>query len=308
MSGHGQWIVNKGKLLVVAPPGMWGELKQVLSLRYPEIEFLPESGLDRTNYSNSVDHLAWQLNPDRDHLLIVAGKRRAAGNIANSFMPNGVPTGSLFANNTGDIRSWAGSFKKRGQEQGRTFAILSMWKDFYLKWANLYASALQHGYSLNGNRIKKWYADEISQDQIGANLAKGPSLAIYVGHGRSRGWSGYRGLRWHHIEQHPMVNPVGVLMSITCKNLLVEYNQVPFGVRWVMSGRAGTFMGAVHDVRINPLIKISNKFISLLRDGEYYILSDILRKIDREIKATGDREEQDCWDRFRLIGDPAGFF
>jgi hypothetical protein len=67
-------------------------------------------------------------------------------------------------------------------------------------------------------------------------------------------------------------------------------------------------MGAVHDVKINPLKKISYQFIKLFESGEYSSFSSILREIDSELKSIDDKEVIECWNRFRLIGDPAGFF
>lgn len=308
MSEQGQWKINKGKLLVAAPPEMWGELSRGLGKGYSEIELYPVERSAITNFPKTVNTLAEKLDPAKDYLLVIAGSRRAAGNVIDSFMPRGIPTGIVFANKPGDLSHWLYSLDKPVPGREKRMAVLSMWKDFYLKWADLYSSALQKGYSGNGISVEKWYADEISKTEVGNLLSKGPSLAIYVGHGRSRGWTGYRGLRWHDIEKHRNFNPIGTLMSVTCKNLLVENNKVPFGVKWVMTGRARTFMGAVHDVKINPLKKISNRFIKVFESGEYSDFSSILRIIDTEIKSSDDKEVLKCWNKFRLIGDPSGFF
>lgn len=307
MSGKDRWKINDGKLCIVAPRHLWGELRQGLSRLYPAIDFRDEDKLDKSPYSRSVNSIASGLDKDKDYLLIVTGAKKSAGKVIDSFLPYGIPTGFVPAKNGKELRNWLDSLKHT-EGSSNVFSVLSMWKDFYLKWADLYASSLDAGYSSNGNRIVKWYADELLADDVSASLASGPSLAIYLGHGRSRGWTGYRGLRWHHIENQKKYVPLGVLMSITCKNLLIEHNQVPFGMKWIISGRARTFIGAVHDVKINPLIKISHKFTEIFRKGKHNSVSGILREMDRDIKSSGNRDMITCWNRFRLIGDPAGIF
>ena len=99
------------------------------------------------------------------------------------------------------------------------YQVLSMWKPFYLNWANRFVTAIRKGLEAKEASVTPLYADETSRDMLCEALWAGPQLALYIGHGRSRGWSGYRGFRWEHIAAQAQAHPVGSLLTLTCDNL-----------------------------------------------------------------------------------------
>ena len=126
-----------------------------------------------------------------------------------------------------------------------------MWKKFYLDLARSLSKVI-----INQNKYKliSWLADETPRDGLVKNLSTVYfiDIVLYFGHGRSRGWSGYRGIRWHHIKKTIQEEPnVGSVISMTCDNLKFENNKIPFGVKWVKDKKAYSFFGATDSVEDN---------------------------------------------------------
>lgn len=218
---------------------------------------------------------------------------------------HGVPVGAVPVSRLGDLDAWLDALAApRGPGAGR-FAVLSMWKPSYLEWAQRFAAALRTGHGPRGADVDAWPADEVVRDDVCRRLASGPDLALYVGHGRERGWSAYRGLRWRHVEAHAARRPIGTLMTLTCSNLRWPTDDEPsFGLRWVRSGRACAFVGSVDAVRLRPLVLLSRAATALFAGGGLDDLGGLLRGLDGAVRRAGDEDLTRSWASFRVLGNP----
>lgn len=188
-------------------------------------------------------------------------------------------------------------------------AVLSMWKDPFLDVGEGFYQSMRRGEKKDHQNAYKWFSDEVSRDDLVAKLSTTSlDLVMYVGHGRSRGWSGYRGVRWHHIEATALpLKPIGALVALTCDNLKFEKDRVPFGVQWIMSGRAQAFLGAICEVRIEPMIRLCSLIEDLLEENILGTIGDLMIALNFQISEIEDVEMSHCWQAFRLIGDPRAF-
>ena len=88
----------------------------------------------------------------------------------------------------------------------------------------------------------RWTAYEVDRGEVALRLGRGPGLAVYVGHGRPVGWVGYAGLRAHHLEPE---EPVGALVSLTCKTASRRRTGLSFAEALPLRGVAAATVGAV---------------------------------------------------------------
>lgn len=182
-------------------------------------------------------------------------------------------------------------------------AVLAMWKASYLSWGERLVHAF--GAAGSGARVEWWPATDVLREQLCTRLATGPDVVIYVGHGRERGWTGYRGVRMQHVLAHAPERPVGALLAFTCRNLLPTVDGEPsFGEGWVTSGRARAFLGAVDAVRVEPLEQIGRHLEALLATASLHTLADLVRALDARLRAEDDFAVLEAWRSFRVVGHP----
>jgi hypothetical protein len=185
------------------------------------------------------------------------------------------------------------------------YQVLSMWKPFYINWANRFIDAMRVGLEQKDAVVIPLFADETSRNALCENLWAGPQLVLYVGHGRSRGWSGYRGFRWKHISAQKQSHPIGSLLTLTCDNLKPGRDgQTAFGIRWVLEGRACAFFGAAEAVEVKPLKTIAKFFITHFSSGNLTTIGELISAVDRDVEDCPDLKVKENWRRFRLIGNP----
>ena len=244
------------------------------------------------------DHLA--------NILVIASRDSDLNQIVAGPCPQGVPVGLLWADHPDELLPWLQAIREtRHQLTPNTYQVLAMWKPFYLMWAKRFVSAITEGFSQNGSRVIPLFADDTSRDALCEALWQGPQMALYVGHGRSRGWSGYRGFRWEHIAEKKQIRPVGSLITLTCDNLKPgREGKASFGVRWVRNGRAGAFFGAIDSIEVKPLETIAQFFLDHFSSGEISTIGQLISNVDRDVKLYGDHTVRKNWSRFRLLGNP----
>lgn len=218
----------------------------------------------------------------------------------------GVPVGLVPMATASALDPWLSALEARRHPVagGPEVEVLAMWKPLYLAWAERFTTALRGSDRDGPARVRDSTADRVDRAEVCRRLARGPALAIYLGHGRVRGWSGYRGLRFGHVESVPVVRPVGVLLSLTCKTLAAERGHSPFGLRWIRTGRACAVLGAVEAVEIGPLEEIADALLALLGDGTERTLGSLIAELDAGLRRQGSPGALRNWTRFRLLGDP----
>ncbi|HEX5726812.1 MAG TPA: C25 family cysteine peptidase, partial [Longimicrobiaceae bacterium] len=150
-----------------------------------------------------------------------------------------------------------------------------------------------------------WTAERLTREELCAALAGGPRLAVYVGHGRPQGWSGYQAVRWDEVAAPPLERPCGTVVGFTCSTLRRERGAVPFGGRWVGEGRAAAYLGAVRPVRVEPGFRLTEALGEELARGAHATIGALLAALDRRLRAEPGMEAARRELRaFRLMGNP----
>ena len=172
--------------------------------------------------------------------------------------------------------------------------ILSMWKETYLRRADTLQEGLNKAYGEAG--VAQWTANldrrqEVSHRQATHRIP----LVFYLGHGRERGWSGYRGLRIHHLQ--PPVEPMGLVVSLSCRTL-------DFGRELVKEGYAQAFLGADEAMGIPGLTRLVATIATVFAN-EYNFLNtadDFLTFTDRYVSLSTSVELHNVWSQLQLLG------
>ena len=171
---------------------------------------------------------------------------------------------------------------------------MSMWKESYLRRADTLQNGLKIAYGETG--VARWTADLVGRRELGHLLATHRiPLAFYMGHGRERGWAGYRGLRIHHLQQP--LEPMGLVVSLSCRTL-------EFGRQLVEEGFAQAFLGSDQAIRIPGLTKLVGIFAPIFasKTGPPRAANDLISITDQFVSLSTSAELQDTWAQFQLIG------
>lgn len=241
-------------------------------------------------------------------LVVLAASDRPLESIAAGPVVAGVPVGIVPVGDPRDFARWLDALRQRVVTSRPQYAILAMWKPFYLEWGRRFSGAISRGYG-NCADVRGWFADETTREELSENLGTGPDLVIYIGHGRRRGWSGYRGVRWSHLGAVAEAKPAGIVVSLSCDNLKVEAGKDPaFGIQWLRHGRAIAFFGAVKAIADDAMVGVAEVLAGELRLGNHACLGSLLVAVDARLRSHGSPEMMEAWNSFRTVGDPSAAF
>jgi|GEM_PF-3005062 len=235
---------------------------------------------------------------DERPALIVVPRNRGPARILPGPVPGNTPTGILQADNPRELSPWLKALQS-GVNTGKTpvWAVLAMGKNIYLRLGRRITESLRAAGS--GVDVSDWLADQYDRNQLCRKLSEGPDLVLYLGHGRTRGWAGYQTIRWKHIAGQ-MYQPAGVVVAFACRTLSRQKNRIPFGSRWILAGKARTYVGSVADLPIKESSRLAEIFANQIPASES--IGDLLV---RTANITGSRSpEGRALATFRIIGDP----
>ena len=295
-------VVNKEIMILSAEASIKDPLPSVKFKKIRELVFFSFEIF----HAELVDLLNTLNYKKTKGVIVVLPLTISAHQATPSSIINKIPIGLLYCRKKNEIHQLIHSLKYFDRFDKKEFVVLAMWKNFYLNLGNEIYQTLIKGFSKKGFVVNKWFADEVSRDELVCLLSERKiGLLIYLGHGRSRGWSGFRGLRWHHLKSKKIdENPIGIIISMTCDNLKFDRNKIPFGVKWVLENRASAFFGATDSVKIIPMKKICNLLASLFSKGKVDTIGKLIVSLNEELSKTQDAEIKNCWSKFRLIGNP----
>lgn len=204
----------------------------------------------------------------------------------------------------GDILKWITAIKQYQNHSPRQVLVLGMLKPFYVKWANKIYNSLKIS-KYTEDKITRHLPDVTTNIELAEKLSSGCLMAIYVGHGRSRGWSGYRGFRWNHVVRFIQKQPIGSMISLSCSSLSQDKEEsVPLGIKWVMDGRNCVFLGSIAAVKIKPLEEITNIMLEVITSVEVQRMDQLIFKMNDKIEQLNNPEINLIWSSFRLVGNP----
>lgn len=240
----------------------------------------------------------------RGNLIVLASRdKQKPSDFPGLFVDEWLLSLVLFKN-LGELENWFGALTNYALNPPQKVFVLGMMKPFYIHWAEKIHACFRKEKRLNG-KTSKHLADTTTNSELAEKLSKGCAFAIYVGHGRSRGWSGYRGFRWEHMEKNIQHSPVGTLVSFSCNGLKYDRSSfIPFGLRWVVSGRACTSLTSCGSLKIRPLEKIATTFMECISRTGVLRVDEYLFDINEKLRQMNDPDVVTNWQQFRLIGNP----
>jgi hypothetical protein len=210
----------------------------------------------------------------------------------------------VFYNKLEDLHNWAAAVRKYDNNPPPKALALAMMKPLYMKWGEAIFQSLRKNRYHSG-RASRHFADKITNVDLGRKLSRGSPLAVYVGHGRSRGWSGYRGFRWKHLALFKQKVPIGTLISLSCSSLLHDKkDSFPMGLQLIMAGRGCAFLGSCGPVQIVPLRSITKILIELFELTPVMPLGEFIAAAHVRILGLNDTDVKLNWQNFRIIGNP----
>ena len=127
-------------------------------------------------------------------------------------------------------------------------ALLAQWDDAALRTARRSRDLIVAGGAPAPGELCLWSADRIVRRDVLGALRHGVALALYYGHGRAYGWTGYHGLHTRHLV-HARGEPAGGIVSLTCSTAARMRGQRSFAERIVGDGIAPAAFGAVCPTR-----------------------------------------------------------
>jgi len=274
----------------VAPRACWPQLRRAAGIRGADLELVvrPAAGAGRDPFD-----VAGALGGSgADAALLVAPARRAPRCLLPAPLVAGVPVGILPAASSADIEAWLGTVT--GPVAPHTTTVMSMALNHFVASGHRLAGMLA-----DRGEVALRLADRTSRDDLCTHLATGPRLAIYIGHGHSRGWCGYRDLDWEHVAAVPIGRPCGVVVALACNTLTRARGNEPFGCRWVRCGRAAAYLGSAHALRTEANAAFAVVLGGVLAEGPSTLGAALVR-----VAAVADPLAARAMASFRIIGDP----
>jgi hypothetical protein len=143
--------------------------------------------------------------------------------------------------------------------------------------------------------VQRWTAYDVPRDALARNLAGGPALGVYVGHGRPIGWVGYAGLRAQHLGPavDPRWQPLAALFSLACSTASRRRTGTSFAEATVLGGGAAAALGAVGSTRPAANARLAVRIVRSLPHAS--TVGELVAAV-----ATDDPAAPG----FRLVGDP----
>lgn len=289
------------RLVLVAPHEFWTPVSEAFAAAGVVVtpRERPPAGDDRRDPYGVAARAA--TPPARDGLLLVAPTNRGPRRLVPGPLAGGVPVGVVQADAPADLAAWLAAVRASAPAAAEPprRAVLAMGKDRFLELGGEVLARLADA----GEPID-WRADRVSRTGLAARLATGPTLALYLGHGRARGWSGYQAFRWGEIETEPQIRPTGTVVALACDTLTRHRMAVPFGVRLVAAGRACSYLGAAASVRTTAAETLARTLADCLAEDTPATVGDLLRGVSTRLERAGETAVRRDLSRFRLVGSP----
>jgi hypothetical protein len=233
-----------------------------------------------------------------DGLLLVGDRRRAPRTaLPGPFLvdPSGraVPAGWLPDLGSGlEVFAKAAARVERRSGPTGPLAVLGQWEPRYLQLAARLEANLGRG-GEPPFPVLRWTSERITRGDVVGGLRLGLGVGIYFGHGRSKGWAGYHGLRARHLVE-AAGEPLGVLFSVACKTASRYRVGLSFSEAVVTGGAAAAAVGAVDVVAHVDNMRWMLGLAEALRSGESRLGPALLAAVPLSLAQTP----------YRIIGDP----
>jgi len=173
--------------------------------------------------------------------------------------------------------------------------VLGQWEKRFLKMARRTASWLQN--NIPNRSVFNWTADRLSGSDMVAGLSYGPGIAIYYGHGRSRGWAGYHGIRAGHFVD-PWPEPVGSFLFLCCEAASRADTDLSFAEDLALRGVFCGGLAAVSKTKAVTNHKLGTALCKAMKNNGTGTLAELLAAAELPNGFLARTP-------YRFIGDPA---
>ncbi|MBP6697338.1 MAG: hypothetical protein KA175_06950 [Flavobacteriales bacterium] len=229
--------------------------------------------------------------------MLLAGPRRFA---PSSVLPGpcirtaggrSVPAAWLPITDSAALSRFAGCVARvHGRARQQTaMALLGQWHPRYEHLSDRIENSLPKKV-----RSFRWTSDVIGREEMISALGSGLGVAMYLGHGRPKGWVGYYGTRSHHFATFHG-EPIGGLLSLCCNTASRRRTGLSFAEALPLMGVAACSFGAVSAT----LHTDNTRWAVRLCDG-------LARKAASigELVVLSTPPNATASEHYRLIGDP----
>ncbi len=173
-----------------------------------------------------------------------------------------------------------------------TVALLAQRHPRYLRLTDRVETILDDG--RDQGAVFRWTSDLLLREDLIRALASGIGSAIYLGHGRAVGCTGYYGLRAHHFDDFAG-EPFGALLALCCRTASRKRTALSFAEALPLRGVCGAVFAAVtstlHTDNTRWAVRLSDAYLQGARNlGDLVVAA--LPTSARQIAP------------YRILGDP----
>ena len=175
------------------------------------------------------------------------------------------------------------------RRERRAVAVFGQWHPRYLRLADRIDMLL-----LGKVATWRWTSDVLDRDDLLRAVGAGLGLGIYLGHGRSVGWVGYRGLRARHFHRFDG-EPLGAVVALACETASRRRTATSFAEALPLAGVAAASFGAVKPTRHTDNTRWAVGLCEAVCGGATTVGELIVAAAPRQTEAA---------EAYRIIGDP----
>jgi hypothetical protein len=250
---------DAGSLAVLAPERFHDSLRESLETIgfSPCFTERPRDGREAASEDDPFDVREYVRSAgNMDAVLLVVPTDRSLATVVPGPVVDGVPIGLVPADEPAELRRWLDCLQP-GQRPVAVWGVLAMGTDQYLEPAADLYRCLRENEPRSAVSVHDWRASRIDRSTLCQTLARGPALGIYLGHGTGDRWGGYQGCAWEHVAGVSRERAIGTLVILACDTLATD-DGLPFGVRFVRSGRARAVVGVPNDIAVTKVQDTAN--------------------------------------------------
>jgi hypothetical protein len=285
--------VTPARLLLAAPRERLGELRPLLDTyrgRGIEVDLWPYAaampGAEALAARGLAADAVLLAGPSR-----VSPRRALPGPLLEAPDGRRLPAGWLPLGRRGAAARFceaAARVHGRRRER-RAVAVFGQWHPRYLRLADRIDALL-----LGTASTWRWTSDVLDRDDLMCAVGAGLGLGIYLGHGRSVGWVGYRGLRARHFDGFHG-EPIGAVVALACETASRRRTPTSFAEALPLAGAAAASFGAVMPTRHTDNTRWAVGLCEAVCAGADTIGELIAGAVPQQAAAAA---------AYRIIGDP----
>lgn len=143
-------------------------------------------------------------------------------------------------------------------------------------------------------KCMNWQGDIIYPEDALFGINAGGALTVYMGHGRAKGWAGYRGIQLQEMEMFAN-KPNAAVLSLCCETASRRNVQLSFSEELILNGLSGFALGAARKTLFTDNARWAVSISKEIRKGHKTVGSLLTSAIPVNTKS---------YSSYRFFGDP----